>query len=249
MIPAPFAARRPRCAAFTLIELLTVMAIIAVLAAILVPVVGSVRTRANQTTSLNNLRQWGAALAGSLADFDATLPSDGAPSGSLKVDDSDAWFNRLPKYIGEKPLTHSDMTVKPPRAGEKSVWINPAVSTEENRRYVNPPSSFLFCYAMNDFLSNSSQRTLKTAAIERTSATVFMSEQGDGTPVIEPTTIKAYFGGGDPRTGRDNEANFLFCDGHVTTMKRKDFTRPEAMNLTQLDPSFTFIPYTDAVRE
>ena len=48
--------------AFTLIELLTVIAIIGILAAILIPIVGSVRHAAKEMHSLSNLRQIGLAL-------------------------------------------------------------------------------------------------------------------------------------------------------------------------------------------
>jgi prepilin-type N-terminal cleavage/methylation domain-containing protein len=48
--------------AFTLIELLTVIAIIAILAAILIPVVGSVRDRARVAACQSNLRQVGLAV-------------------------------------------------------------------------------------------------------------------------------------------------------------------------------------------
>jgi prepilin-type N-terminal cleavage/methylation domain-containing protein/prepilin-type processing-associated H-X9-DG protein len=49
----------PRRSAFTLIELLTVIAIIGILAAIIIPVVGRVRESARNSTSLANLRQIG----------------------------------------------------------------------------------------------------------------------------------------------------------------------------------------------
>ena len=54
---------RGRCSAFTLIELLTVIAIIAVLAAILLPVFARVRENARQTTCISNLHQIGVALS------------------------------------------------------------------------------------------------------------------------------------------------------------------------------------------
>lgn len=54
--------RPPSPVAFTLVELLTVMAIVGVLAAILVPVVGAVRRSAQAASCTSNLRQIGVAF-------------------------------------------------------------------------------------------------------------------------------------------------------------------------------------------
>lgn len=59
---------------FTLIELLTVIAIIGILAAILVPVVGSVREAARSATCQSNLRQIGVAVHGYMGDNHDRLP-------------------------------------------------------------------------------------------------------------------------------------------------------------------------------
>jgi prepilin-type N-terminal cleavage/methylation domain-containing protein/prepilin-type processing-associated H-X9-DG protein len=48
---------------FTLVELLTVIAIIGILAAILIPVVGSVRRSAKNSQCISNLRQWSTAIS------------------------------------------------------------------------------------------------------------------------------------------------------------------------------------------
>jgi prepilin-type N-terminal cleavage/methylation domain-containing protein/prepilin-type processing-associated H-X9-DG protein len=60
--------------AFTLIELLIVIAIIAVLAAVLFPVFAQAREKARQAACLSNLRQIGLAFAQYTTDYDSLLP-------------------------------------------------------------------------------------------------------------------------------------------------------------------------------
>ena len=129
-------------AGFTLIELLVVLVIIAILAALVMPAFASVKRKGHQTTSINNLRQWGAALAASLADNNNVFPADGQDSGAkIHIDQAEAWFNRLPPYLGEQRL--ADRQSAPPMAGQKSLWINPAVPTIVNAG-ITPGQNFLF---------------------------------------------------------------------------------------------------------
>ena len=259
-----------RSRGFTLLELLVVISIIAILTALLFTALSNSRQKSAQTASANNLRQWGNALSSSVAEHNGELPTLGRSGEKANLEDEDAWFNRLPRYLNEKPLNHLDYKEKPPRPGDRSIWINPIVPKEEGNKFIVPPDQFLFCYAMNPWLGVSSEDASSTSEddgesakqpvermnrIEFPNATVFMAEKGDDIPIFEPKKIKAYFGSGDPLADRKNSAHFLFFDGHVSLLKREEFD-PAHMTVSQDHPApddnqvlnrhFTFVPYQNA---
>ncbi len=67
----PIKSKRGR---FTLIELLVVVAIIAILAALLLPVLSKAKYYANLTVCMNNLRQTNLGIASYTIDYDASYP-------------------------------------------------------------------------------------------------------------------------------------------------------------------------------
>ncbi|CAM2953888.1 DUF1559 domain-containing protein [Rariglobus hedericola] len=71
---SPVVSARPRHA-FTLVELLSVIAIVGILAAIILPVVGSMRNTARSTQCMSNLRQIGVAFNGYAADNRGLYPA------------------------------------------------------------------------------------------------------------------------------------------------------------------------------
>lgn len=72
--------------AFTLIELLSVIAVIGVLSAILIPVVGKMRTQANLSESVSQLRQIGVAFSLYAQDHNGVYP---APTTLAQQDNPD----------------------------------------------------------------------------------------------------------------------------------------------------------------
>ncbi len=85
--------------AFTLIELLVVISIIAILAAIAMPVYGKVMRRAQVTTTSNSLRQMAVAVSVYLADNDDQMIT-GDATWVASTNGSDGF---LGKYLGGNP--------------------------------------------------------------------------------------------------------------------------------------------------
>lgn len=91
---------------FTLIELMIVVSIIAVLAGLLLPIIGWARTRSQQTACQSRLSQLGGAVR-----IYAELEGGRAPAsqnwGATKPERSSAWFNQLPRLVSERKVTQS----------------------------------------------------------------------------------------------------------------------------------------------
>lgn len=97
-------------AGFTLVELLVVVGIIAVLAALLFPVFARVRAKAQNATCLSNLKQIGLALTQYTADHDGVFPPADQqvwvrdpqnPNRSTPQGNGKKWFDLVTPYTGK----------------------------------------------------------------------------------------------------------------------------------------------------
>jgi prepilin-type N-terminal cleavage/methylation domain-containing protein/prepilin-type processing-associated H-X9-DG protein len=91
MSSSPFTRLRRPVRAFTLIELLTVIAIIGILAAIIIPTVGRVRESARSSQCISNMRQVAMSIRMHAEDNKGNLPMVFAPSGG--------WSGQLATYL------------------------------------------------------------------------------------------------------------------------------------------------------
>jgi general secretion pathway protein G len=115
--------------AFTLIELLTVIAIIGILAAILIPTVGAVRTQARLAECTSNLRQLGIALASYADAHRGAFPQ--TTHGAVNDLEAVSWIYTLLPYVG----------------GSDEVRLCPRDPRREERRALR-----LSSYVLNDYL-------------------------------------------------------------------------------------------------
>lgn len=213
--------RHRASSAFTLVELLVVIAIIGILATLLVVALPGYLQSGKKTVSASNLKQWYSGFGGALRDNDGTLPTSGFPS--FKPDDEAAWYNAMPRALGIKPLRLWTDTPDQPKLGESSIWNNPVVTAKYNQG-----GKYVFTYGYNELLRQGSaddSTPLKIGAIKHPQITVLMGEKADLESHLNVRNVKAFFGTGRPedKGDPDNEANFLFCDGHVEAVKRKIF--------------------------
>src|SRR5690242_17964083 len=79
--------------AFTMIELLVIIAIIAILAAMLFPALNSARDTAKKAACLNNIRQWGTAITLFAGDNNGLYPE--VPKGSAYS----GWYDYVYPYL------------------------------------------------------------------------------------------------------------------------------------------------------
>jgi prepilin-type N-terminal cleavage/methylation domain-containing protein/prepilin-type processing-associated H-X9-DG protein len=228
--------RNVRRKAFTLIELLVVIAIIGILAAMLFPVLGKAREKANAANCLSNMHQWGLAMNMYNDDWNDYYPYDGDYTAGL-VYDVDTWFDVLPPYLNQSPLSalYSATPPKPPTPLTRSIWICPSA------RHTGTPTKAApyFTYAISVCLHsrNAVGGTLATrvgfrrARMDSPANTIIFCEENDYQPTYGETrgdslSEDATAGNYTTTAARHSGGlNFVLGDGHCEWIKIEDYCR------------------------
>jgi prepilin-type N-terminal cleavage/methylation domain-containing protein len=190
--------------AFSLVELLITIAIIAIIAAILLPTLASAKNKARQAECIGNLRQWGLAFRLYADDNGDFLPRRGQGVQTLtRIDRPEDWFNSLPFYFGLKTFQTMVSNNVSPEAHTKSLFICPAAE--------NPGGTYFLPYGMNMNLCpwNLTLQT-KFAEVVQPDAVVAMTDTLGPYASTYPSALPY-----SPTARHGSKVNVLFLAGQV----------------------------------
>ena len=219
MKPSPVSTRaRLTSRAFTLLELLVVVAIIALLAATLLPVFAQAREKARATSCLSNLRQIGTATLLYAQDYDETLPLYQYDTLTYWCGGRNALGKPLDKTRGliYPYLKSGDIQRCPSYTGGDNLG---GTGYGINRRLMFAPAAYSPTpAALADLSAPAGTILFGDAGIPdfpvpgQTGETISIEPPSDWLP--SPTIEFRHQG----------MACFVFCDGHAKPVRRSDFT-------------------------
>ncbi len=193
--------------AFSLIEMLVVIAIIATLMAISVPYLSSAKSRAKGIECQKNLGDWAKAL-NMYIDESRThrFPSLGDNSRG----DVDAWYNVLPKEVDVRPICEYNEGEKlpEPKSGIKSMYVCPLASKGYG----------FFSYAANAFFE-SNGKPLHAAKVGDASAFIVFMDAANSSRGFVSCDDVLMPGADSFRHG--SRMNAAFFDGSVRSLQTR----------------------------
>lgn len=192
--------------AFTLMELMVVVSIIAILAALVFPSIQKGGQRVKGAACLNNLKQWGLATQFYVLDHDDWLPKDGAPNGTSK---HNGWYIDLPKQLGIPNYHALAWRTNKDSSPPKSIWICPANRTRSN-------GNNLFHYCLNAHVNGSGAgNQIKLGSVSYPSKTIWLFDNGKRAAVAQHNNVHTNL--------HARGAQFSFLDGHSAYFPNSDY--------------------------
>ena len=203
---------------FTLIEILVVVAIIAILVAIAFPAISNAKKRANEASCLANMKQCGAAILVYASDSDGQFPASGTDEN---------WDNELLK----KGII-SDLTLT--RQG-----------CPENKKKLKATYGFNYMQLGNTHEPRIGMR--RPIQITRPSETIMLAD-GHNRPGAEwPNLVywdDSFWIGDRAPLGHRKGVNIVWCDGHASWKLRSEVYPIPTDKLDDTTPGYNLpVPY------
>jgi prepilin-type N-terminal cleavage/methylation domain-containing protein/prepilin-type processing-associated H-X9-DG protein len=201
---------------FTLIELLIVIAIIAILASMLLPALGKARDMAKKASCLNNIKQVGTAALFYFEDYNYVLGFQTGPSSRIYYEYLVNGRDGAPQYLKTNSFLCGTRDT-----GPVCNYSCPAVSAETmreggaNSKYL----AFTGYYASIGINAvwNTNVLRIKNLFTRPDRLSYFMDSYGNRVwPGIEAQHT--------PRFGHGNSANVFYLDGHADSRIRYSFS-------------------------
>jgi prepilin-type N-terminal cleavage/methylation domain-containing protein/prepilin-type processing-associated H-X9-DG protein len=227
-----------RSLGFTLIELLTVIGVLGILFALLLPALGGVRERSRTILCRSRLGQWGNAFGLYAGDWDSLWPHTDSNYGIVRADGGDpqgecCWVDVLPPYLGHRPMRELRDAGRLPDS--ETVYHCPSAVPASGKPAFDYETYGYYSFAMNSYLEADFHGWdyppfVDTELIVRDDITVLLFDQNLDPEVVPEMgeSEKAEEAGMFPSysvgmfTLRHHRGgNVLFCDLHVAHLRRR----------------------------
>jgi prepilin-type N-terminal cleavage/methylation domain-containing protein/prepilin-type processing-associated H-X9-DG protein len=199
--------------AFTLVELLVTIGVIAILAAMILPVLGSARGTTRAITCLNNLQQWGNATHLYALDNDGILPPDGWANphvSPMRKDETNSWYVLLPKAIGLPSYFEMPWRSNATMDLGRSIWICPG-----NTRHSN--GTELFHYCLNEYVDGTgdNEHRVRLEDLPRPASIVHLFDTRHEPAIGNWSYVHTNL--------HNRGAQFVFLDGHAARFNNTEY--------------------------
>lgn len=210
---------------WSLVELMVVIAILAILAGVTLPALTGVKKRAHNMLCQHHLKQWGMATHLYATDFEGWLPKDGSSNGQSKFG---GWYISLPPYLNLPPYSQWP--------GRTNLHARPGISP-----YLCPANlkisdgKNLFHYCLNRSVNGSGAgNQVNISHIRNPASLIWLFDNGKKAGVASAANLHTNIHPSGP--------NILVLDGHVESVKRHDMMYNKENKLNPLIPGLHWLP-------